>query len=141
MTRERVGKTYRKVELASRRPSARDAHAGDGAVLANSDAGPEHFAGVVVDAATQIEQDMPLSVVGKRVAMDADAFGSCQLGMHSRILKKDAVVARFRMFVCMGESRAIARVRLVGIARLEGHLGAPDRHQQHVTEVAVAGAG
>ena len=68
---ERLGEADGEVELAAGGPAAGFAHTGDGAVGAETDAGPEDFAGVVVDAAAEVEEDVALLAGWVGVAVDS----------------------------------------------------------------------
>ena len=84
---------HREVELSPRRPSAGLAHACYGAVVANPQARPEHFAGIVIDRRTKIEQNMRRLARGVGVSMNTDTSTGSQLGMNAVVEQINRIVA------------------------------------------------
>jgi hypothetical protein len=138
---ERRGEAHGKVQLPSRRPAPRLAHAGHCAVLADAHPRPQHLARVVVNAAAHIQQQVAFRACCERIAMHAHAFCGGQLRPHLCVLQGHGVVARLGAFARVREARAIAWLRPLHIARLQRHILAAHRHHHHVAQVAVPRAG
>ena len=128
------------IQLPSRGPATGLAEAGDGAVRSQSQPRPQYLARIVVQAGAQIDQHVRGLAARKAVAVHADPRGGGELGAHAVVIEGDGVIAGLRGLVVVAETRGVAAAGLVGIATLPFHLAA-DRHQQHVAEIRMAGAG
>ena len=124
------------VHRAVRRPAPRLAVPGDRRLVLDAQLRPEHLTVVVVDAADEIEDHVRGSATLERVAVQADARGGRELGLHGVVLEEDRVRARLGRLVVVREAGAVARVRIVLRAGVE-HQRPGRRHQQHVAEVRV----
>ena len=128
------------IKLPARRPAARFTEAGDSGVIAQAQARPRDLARVVVHARSQIDQKVGGLALRKRVAVHADALAGGQFGTYPVVGKGDRVVARLGLFVVMAEAREVAAAGMLDRTGFEMHL-AGDRHDQHIAEIGVAGAG
>ena len=142
MAEQRRGEAHREEQLARRRPAARLAHAGDGAVGQHPDRRPEDLARIIVERAAQIDDQMRRLARGKGVAMHADARARGELRADAGIGERDRIIAGLRDFGRMGEARAIARAGRLRIAGFERHrrIVADRRHDEEIAEIAMAGA-
>ena len=136
----RLAETDGEVELAARRPASRLAHAGDRPVVADAHARPEHLAGIVVDGVAQVDQHVRGLIRGKGVAVQRHARRRRQFRPHSGVGERHRIVAGVRDLGGVAVARAVAGAGPVRLAHLQVH-GARDRHQRHVAQVRVPGAG
>src|SRR5947209_19576210 len=69
--------------------------------------------------------------------MHTYALAGGELRSNARIPQDHAVISRFGVFRCMGETGAIPSLGLLRIARLQRHGLAADGHNQYIAKVAV----
>ncbi len=77
---------------------------------------------------------------GEGIAVHAHARAGGEFGAHPGVVQGDGVVARLGALAAVVEARGVAAARPGDVATLVLHLAA-ERHQQHVAQVGVAGAG
>src|SRR5215475_10907981 len=70
VARHGSGEAHCKIELPSGRPSAGLAHAGHRVIVVDGYSGPQHLAGIVIDAAAQVEQDVTLRAFSKCISVN-----------------------------------------------------------------------
>ena len=134
VARHRHGKAHGEEDAARRSPTAHFARSGDRAVGPDPHRRPEDLAGIIIDDAAQVDQQVRRLAGREGVAVDADARSRGHFGPHAGVGQRHRIIARRRRFI--GLVRAEARRRRV--ARLQRHRIAADRHDQEIAQVAMA---
>ena len=139
--RQRHRKADGEAQVAIRRPAARLPATGDDAVGTQPDRRPQDLAGIIVERAAQVEQQMHrLRPGGGTIAGDTDPRPCGEFGADAAILQGDRIIARPRNLRRMVVARSIARPGLAGVARLERNRVACHGHHQHIAEIRMPGA-
>src|ERR1700678_3348883 len=106
----------------------------------DGDPRPQHLAGIVIDAASQVEQNVTLCAWSKGVAMHSNALAGSQFCKYCRVIQEHAVVARLRHFPAVRKARTISWLGFLWIAGFQRNMVTAHRHEQYVAKITVSRA-
>ena len=133
-----VGERDGEISVVLSSPAVRDAIARQQRVVFNTKIAPKRLAIVVVDAVSEVENELRI-LCWESVLMHANALCGSQLCQDVVVIEFYLVVARRTMFRFVREARTITCLRIVGSAWISLNL-ACRRHDEDVAQVAVTRA-
>ena len=135
VVQDRLGERNCKICVILSGPTACNAQSGQEGIILHPDICPPCLAFVIVDAVTEIHDEMLVRTIPECIFVDARAFSGGELGLDPAVLKIDFIVAGNGFLGVVRESGTVSRI--FHRAGFQTNL-ARNRHHQDITEVGMS---